>query len=81
MLRLLLPNSHCVLSQQLLPTNNLNTNFSSNIKSQFNQDVVMYYKYFFNKVNGAFVEIGAFDGVTISNTYFLKRTLTGMEFL
>lgn len=69
----ILPNRQCVLSQQLLPTNNLNKNFSSNIKSQFNQDVVMYYKYFFNKVNGVFVEIGAFDGVTISNTYFFEK--------
>jgi len=41
-------------------------------KAQINQDikVLEFYKY---KKNGYFVEIGAYDGITISNTYLLEK--------
>lgn len=42
-------------------------------KSQFNQDISLYYNYFQGKKNGYFLEIGAYDGITISNTYFFEK--------
>ena len=40
--------------------------------SQFNQDQFVYNKYFQNKNNGYFVDIGAHDGVTFSNSKFFE---------
>lgn len=53
----------------------INKNFSPNYKSQFNQDIVLYYKYFYNISDGFFFEIGAYDGITISNTYLFEKNL------
>lgn len=54
---------------------NENNLFKSNYKSQFNQDIIMFYKYFYNVTNGFFIEIGAYDGITISNTYLFEKNL------
>jgi len=43
--------------------------------SQFEQDRFVYTKFFKNKREGVFVDIGAHDGVTISNTYFFEKTM------
>lgn len=43
--------------------------------SQYQQDQIMNEKYFKGKTNGFFVEIGAYDGVTYSNTCFFERYL------
>lgn len=43
--------------------------------SQFEQDRFVYTKFFKNKRNGVFVDIGAHDGMTISNTYFFEKTM------
>ncbi len=40
-------------------------------KSQFGQDE--YVINFYNKKNGYFVEIGAYDGISMSNTYLLEH--------
>ena len=42
------------------------------IKSQFNQDVYLIEKIYDFKKNGYFVEIGAYDGINMSNTYLLE---------
>lgn len=34
----------------------------------------MYYNYFYKKKNGYFVEIGAHDGISMSNTYFFEKS-------
>lgn len=41
--------------------------------SQFGQDVFVYDNFFENKRNGTFVDIGAHDGVTLSNTYMFEK--------
>ena len=46
-----------------------------NYFSQFEQDKYIHEKFFLNKLNGTFVDIGAFDGVTISNTFFFEKHL------
>lgn len=43
--------------------------------SQFDQDRYLYQKFFKEKRNGIFVDIGAHDGVTFSNTYFFEKTM------
>ncbi len=43
--------------------------------SQFEQDRYLYQKFFKDKRNGVFVDIGAHDGVTFSNTYFFEKTM------
>lgn len=50
--------------------------------SQVGQDRYLNEQVFKNKKNGVFVDIGAFDGVTISNTYFFEKELgwTGICF-
>jgi FkbM family methyltransferase len=58
------------------------TEFEKNKKhSQYGQDafVIEYYK---NKRNGVFVDIGAYDGISLSNTYYLEKELgwTGVCF-
>jgi FkbM family methyltransferase len=41
--------------------------------SQFEQDKVVYESYFQDKTNGYFVDIGAHDGVTFSNSKFFEE--------
>jgi FkbM family methyltransferase len=44
-------------------------------KSQFSQDKFLNENIFKNQRNGRFVEIGAHDGITGSNTYFFEKAL------
>jgi FkbM family methyltransferase len=44
-------------------------------KSQFGQDEWLNNNIFHNKKGGFFIDIGAHDGVTISNTYFFEKEL------
>lgn len=41
--------------------------------SQYQQDQYIYKKFFWKKRNGVFVDIGAHDGVSLSNTYFFEK--------
>jgi len=41
--------------------------------SQYGQDVALYNNFFKDKKNGYFVEIGAFDGLLLSNTYLFEE--------
>jgi FkbM family methyltransferase len=41
--------------------------------SQYGQDKWIYENLFQKKVKGTFVDIGAYDGITFSNTYFLEK--------
>ena len=43
--------------------------------SQYQQDQYVYEKFFKNKKNGIFVDIGAHDGITLSNTYFFEKNM------
>jgi FkbM family methyltransferase len=43
--------------------------------SQCGEDRIVYEKYFTNTRNGVFLELGALDGVTYSNTKFFEDTL------
>lgn len=43
--------------------------------SQHKQDEFVYNKFFKNKKDGVFLEIGAYDGVALSNTYFFEKEL------
>ncbi|MBK8726813.1 MAG: FkbM family methyltransferase [Holophagaceae bacterium] len=43
--------------------------------SQIGQDQFLYEKFFQGRTGGIFIEIGAFDGVTYSNTCFFERHL------
>lgn len=43
--------------------------------SQIGQDKILNENYFKNKRNGTFIDIGAHDGVTHSNTYFFEKEL------
>jgi len=43
--------------------------------SQFEQDKYLNEEIFYQKKNGVFVDIGAYDGITISNTYFFEKEL------
>lgn len=43
--------------------------------SQYKQDKYLNEEIFFGKKNGVFLDIGAYDGVTISNTYFFEKFL------
>lgn len=42
-------------------------------KSQYNQDLSLYYNYFQETEKGFFIEIGAHDGISMSNTFFFER--------
>eukprot|EP00026_Physarum_polycephalum_P012987 Phypoly_transcript_13342.p1 GENE.Phypoly_transcript_13342~~Phypoly_transcript_13342.p1 ORF type:complete len:266 (+),score=29.40 Phypoly_transcript_13342:59-799(+) len=44
-------------------------------KGQVGQDTKIYDRYFKNKCYGTFLEMGALDGVTFSNSYFYERVL------
>ncbi len=48
---------------------------SVHYKSQCGQDRFVNEHFFRGKQNGVFVDIGAYDGVTISNTYFFEKEL------
>lgn len=43
--------------------------------SQCGQDKFLYENFFKDKKSGIFVDIGAHDGITYSNTYFLEKSL------
>ena len=43
--------------------------------SQLGQDKLLNEQYFKNKKNGVFCEVGAYDGITMSNTYFFEKNL------
>jgi len=46
-----------------------------NFKSQYGQDEYLNSNIFKNKKNGVFVDIGAHNGVSLSNTYFFEKEL------
>ncbi len=50
--------------------------------SQYGQDKFVHQRYFPDKKEGTFVDIGAYDGVHLSNTYFFEKELnwTGICF-
>ena len=50
--------------------------------SQYKQDLILNEKYFKNKPNGIFLDVGAHDGISLSNTYFFEKNLnwTGICF-
>lgn len=48
---------------------------TANFQSQYGQDKFVYTQFFQHKKDGTFVDIGAHDGVSKSNTYFFERTL------
>ncbi len=43
--------------------------------SQINQDEIANTRYFKNKKDGVFVEVGAHNGITLSNSYFFEKEL------
>jgi hypothetical protein len=43
--------------------------------SQYGQDKFAHEKFFNNKKDGIFVDIGAHDGISYSNTYFFEKHL------
>jgi len=47
----------------------------SNYQSQFQQDRILNDHFFHNRRGGVFVDIGAHDGKTLSNTYFFEKEL------
>lgn len=47
----------------------------SNYHGQFYQDKYVNENFFKNKKNGIFVDIGAYDGITDSNTFFFEKEL------
>lgn len=42
-------------------------------RSQWQQDKILYEEFFSKQKSGIFVDVGAHDGVTFSNTYFLNK--------
>ena len=46
-----------------------------NYFSQKGQDKYLHEKFFLHKKNGFFVEVGAHDGISFSNTYFFEKNL------
>lgn len=49
--------------------------YAPNYKSQFEQDKFLNTVFFKNKTNGIFIDIGANDGITGSNTWFYEKIL------
>jgi len=60
----------------------LTANINTKYYAQTNQDKFVNIEFFKNKKNGFFVDIGAHDGTTFSNTYFFEKELewTGLCF-
>lgn len=52
-----------------------NNKYNNSYKSQFNEDYTYFKNFFKNKLNGIYVELGALDGIKISNTYFFENYL------
>ena len=46
---------------------------SNTYYSQFNQDEIIN-TLLGNKKNGVFIDIGAYDGITFSNSYFFEKS-------
>src|ERR1700737_1153698 len=44
--------------------------------SQCGQDKYLYTNFFKDKPNGVFVDVGAHDGVSLSNTFFFEKGMT-----
>src|SRR5579872_3076879 len=44
-------------------------------RSQYEQDKHLYETYFTSTKNGVFVDVGAYDGEKLSNTYFFEKAL------
>ena len=63
-----------MISTITFATENVNTE-SYQYYSQFGQDKFFHETFFTNKRNGIFVDIGAADGITYSNTYFFEKYL------
>lgn len=49
--------------------------------SQYEQDKIINEIYITNNKNGVFVDIGAHDGIFLSNSYFLKSTWDGKVYV
>ena len=45
----------------------------SEFYSQYGQDQYIYNTFFKNKTDGVFVDIGAYDGIKLSNSYFFEK--------
>lgn len=41
--------------------------------SQYEQDKIVYERYFLNSTPGVFVDVGAHDGISLSNSYFFEK--------
>lgn len=63
------------LLAMLLQVPNLLFGDANKFYSQYQQDQYVYENFFKNKRNGVFVDIGAHDGITLSNTYFFEKTM------
>lgn len=48
---------------------------SERFHSQYGQDQFVYEVFFQGKSDGVFVDIGAFDGISLSNSYFFEKEL------
>jgi len=46
-----------------------------NFYSQYNQDKFIYENFFHNKKEGVFIDIGAYDGLMLSNSKFFEDTM------
>ena len=47
-----------------------------NNKSQCGQDMFLYNQFFKDRKQGVFVDIGAYDGISFSNTFFFEKELS-----
>jgi len=65
-------NTLCILLTTLAPLNLLS---NVNYKSQFGQDAILNQMFFKNLSGGTFVDIGAYDGISYSNSYFYEKEL------
>lgn len=56
----------------IAPMSTTTIHLDSIFKAQFGEDRVLW-QVFGQRTNGFFIEVGAYDGVTLSNTYFLEQ--------
>lgn len=63
----------CIMLLSLIPS--LSFPAELPFHSQSNQDSFLYNHVFKDKKNGVFVDIGANDGITFSNTYFFEKEM------